>query len=240
MKALLILTLIYLTSAAAAFDYVGKDPAPAEPQKFSLLVAPPTAPGPIPFDQIFLGPDLGKLREAEGSGRKFNGNGFIAADEKGQAWQITCEHVTDHWSKTKLGGDIVGFSLSGAPKDLPKIGTYREGYNVTIASWVLTGDSLEWHVTDARTRKIPKYRAKDEADDFARIYGELGIPAPDMSLVRIAEVSKIGKTPIFGPGCSGSPVWQKGAIVGVLIVAPDGHSMVSDGVFFSLFKEPRR
>lgn len=224
---LLIIIAISATPEASAFDYIGKDPEPKDAQLFGLLVteAAPSA--------AFRGPF-----RAPTCGGQFIGNGFIVADAQGRVWQFTCRHVLDHWSKTVAGADIAGYRLNAPVTNPPKIGRYREGYNVTVCSWVIDGNVAQWHTSDARSRKVPKYRSDDLAKDFARIYGGLKITPPSLSKIRIAEVSRIGGTPVFGPGCSGSPVWQNGAIVGVLVVGPDGQSLVSNGVYFELIEEP--
>lgn len=233
MKALFILQIIFFSAQTFAFDYVGKDPAPKNAQAFALTV---TGTNPL---TAFEGPfSVPSQKQVPG----FLGNGFVAVDSEKKVWRVTCQHVLTHWSQDLLGSDVVGFRLNDAPANPPEIGVYREGYNVTIASWVPENGTLVWRQVDARSRRIPEYRAEDVSKEMASVYAKSAPSGkfPDIGDVRIAEILKVGKQPKMVPGVSGSAVYQNGKVVGIVIAGPDGHSSVSDGTYFEVLAKTRK
>jgi hypothetical protein len=169
------------------------------------------------------------------------GNAFACLNQAGGAVLVTAWHcLPGRGGIAKIGTDIASLpNASSLPARTPRFGTYREGENVLLASWVPENGSVRWWTDTVRSRKIPEYRAKTLGETP---YGR-DFPGLDPAKLRIAEVSKIGDRPAaLGAGMSGSPVYQMQSgnpvVVGVIVAAPGSPSLISDGVIFELVLAP--
>lgn len=222
----ILITLLIVTSTAHAAE---PNPEP-DFKSASLMVATSDTPT---LETIFVKPALSALAAAKTAGRdKVFGNGFLAEDGAGRTWRFTCLHCADHWSKSVFGIDIAAFPAIGETAKAPLVGAYREGRDVTVASWIPTAEGQPvWTVMTARSRAIPGYR-KDEIKESP--YGK-AFPNVDPERLRIVEVSSFTDDPELVAGVSGSPVYQDGKVVGVLVASNASPSLISYGLYFEVF-----